>query len=350
MKDISRDGDTGPNWPLHAKTWLGLYGFILRSEKVKMPRMIYWRKCKRNREFSCTIAHPFVRSCLQLIVAFPSALKHNLRFEPYIEYDDMREYVEYLNTLAKQANEGVDTRPREYSRIKQVGQWLGIQAAESNPRKAIKRASKPLGNLPLEILSHIQAYLDTVVENGTLKSPVFSNPVVSALSTMNDILAGCDRILNTPLPLAYRIVISQITWLYVLTLPFQLYEKLGWKMIPATILASYIILGLARIGAHIENPFGHDVNDLPLDMFCEQIAHDIDVISSSPPPKSGEFMKRQLNKPLWPLSRSGYAFWGERSEEEIREALRMKVDIRHDRNRNVHFEYDGSEGKEEIDV
>jgi ion channel-forming bestrophin family protein len=243
----------------------------------------------------------------------------------------MKDYVEYLETFAKRANEGVDLSPRKYSKWKQFGEFLGVSFAESNPRKHIKRATKPLGNLPLEILGHIQGYLDTVVDNGTLKTPVFSAPCVNAITTLNDILTGSERILNTPLPLAYRIVISQITWLYVLTLPFQLFEKLKWKMIPATLITSYIILGLALIGSHIENPFGDDVNDLPLDKFCEEVAHDIDVISSTPAPKPGDFMKRALNKPLWPLSRSGSVVWEKRSEEQIRDALMLKVNIRHDR-------------------
>jgi len=247
----------------------------------------------------------------------------------------MRDYVEYLDTFAKKANEGVDVTPQNYSWWKRLGQFLGLSFAESNPRKQIKRATKPLGHLPLEILGHIQGYLDVVVDNGTLKTPVFSAPVVNAISTLNDILTGTDRILNTPLPLAYRIVISQITWLYVLTLPFQLYDKLKWKMIPATLVASYVILGLALIGSHIENPFGDDVNDLPLDKFCEEIAHDIDVISSTPAPKPGDFVKRTLNKPLWPLSRSGVEVWASRREDQLREALLLKVSVRHDRIRKA---------------
>jgi ion channel-forming bestrophin family protein len=235
-----------------------------------------------------------------------------------------------LDTFARDANKDIDIKPRKVSWWKQLGQFLGLPFAQSNPRKEVKRATKALGNLPLEILGHIEGYLDTVVDNGTLKTPVFSSPVVNGLTTLNDVLTGTDRILNTPLPLAYRIVISQITWLYVLALPFQLYGKLNWKMIPATLAAAYIVLGFALIGTHIENPFGHDVNDLPLDMFCDQIAHDIDVISSVSAPKPGDYVKRRLNKPLWPLSRSGYSVWIRRSEEQIRDALKLKVGIRHD--------------------
>jgi putative membrane protein len=104
-------------------------------------------------------------------------------------------------------------------------------------------------------------------------------------------------------------------------------------MVPATLITSYIILGLALIGSHIENPFGDDVNDLPLDKFCDEIAHDIDVISSLPASKPGHWMKRIANRPLWPLSRSSVNVWESRSEEEIREALRMKVGIRFDRSK-----------------
>jgi putative membrane protein len=241
----------------------------------------------------------------------------------------MHNYVGFLDTYARTANRGVDITPRKYSIFKRIGEFLGVSFAESDPRKEVKRSEKPLGNLPLEILCHIDGFLDTVVDNGTLKTPVFSAPIVNALSTLNDILTGTERILNTPLPIAYRIVISQITWIYVLCLPFQLF-KLSWKMIPVTLVAAYIILGLELIGGQIENPFGNDVNDLALDMFCDQIAHDIDVISSNAPPKSGDYVKSRLNKPLWPLSEKGYNVWARRSEHQIREALKMKIEIRHD--------------------
>jgi ion channel-forming bestrophin family protein len=52
---------------------------------------------------------------------------------------------------------------------------------------------------------------------------------------MNDVQANTDRILNTPLPLAYTIAISQLTWVYILILPFQLYSTLGLVAIPGTL-------------------------------------------------------------------------------------------------------------------
>jgi ion channel-forming bestrophin family protein len=105
------------------------------------------------------------------------------------------------------------------------------------------------------------------------------------------------------------------------------YNKLGWTTIPATLLAAYIIIGMAVIGRQIENPFGEEVNDLPLEYFCDNIAADLDIITSTAAPKPSDFMKKDSNMLLYPLSGQGYNAWAMRSEEEIREALRDKVNL-----------------------
>ncbi|KAF2398567.1 putative membrane protein [Trichodelitschia bisporula] len=266
-------------------------------------------------------------TALNLIVAFTVALKHRVRFEPYINYDDLRGRVQFLETYAGAASPGFNVHESRVPPLKRFGEFLGVPFAKSNPRAQIKRATQPLGNLPLEILVHLQTYFDALIEAGQLKVPIYQVQTISALSTLNEIATGCDRILNTPLPIAYSIAISQITWIYILLLPFMLYAKLGWTTIPATILAAYIILGMALIGTEIENPFGEDVNDLPLESMCEQIANDVDVIMSRKRPAFPGFVKRDANAVMWPLSGCGFDEWLGRSEEEIREALATKVAV-----------------------
>lgn len=90
-------------------------------------------------------------------------------------------------------------------------------------------------------------------------------------------------------------------------------------------MAAYIILGLATIGSEIENPFGQDVNDLPLDTYCRQIAVELDIITATPPPNVDDFMTRADNLVLFPLSQNGYPDWKNRKVEDIRAALRAKV-------------------------
>jgi putative membrane protein len=118
-----------------------------------------------------------------------------------------------------------------------------------------------------------------------------------------------------------------MTWVYILLLPFQLYTSLKWITIPGSILAAYLILGLLLIGTELENPFGYDVNDLPLDIYCQQIAREIDIISSIRKPKAKEWIMKDENQLLFPISHSGYSAWERRSETRIRMELRSKADM-----------------------
>lgn len=68
--------------------------------------------------------------------------------------------------------------------------------------------------------------------------------LVSAVATLNEVLTGTERVLETPLPAAYTIAISQITWVYVLLLPFQLFSYLGWITIPGSIGNHILMLSL----------------------------------------------------------------------------------------------------------
>lgn len=92
-----------------------------------------------------------------------------------------------------------------------------------------------------------------------------------------------------------------------------------------TLVSAYIILGFAAIGNEIENPFGIEVNDLPLELYCGQIASDIAIISSKPPPGLDEYAFHSDNKPLYPMSSAGPNFWPGASTQDIREALRTRA-------------------------
>ncbi|OAG11190.1 UPF0187 domain membrane protein, partial [Paraphaeosphaeria sporulosa] len=264
-------------------------------------------------------------TALNLIVAFAQALKHRLRFEPYTHYRDLKDLVGHLDTFANEATELETHRDEDPPTFwESWGDYLAIPMLTSNPRKTIKRARYPLGNLPLEILNHLGVHIHSLIACGCFRANGYQAQALNAILALNDIQANTDRILNTPLPLAYAIAISQLTWVYILILPFQLYSTLGMLAIPGTLLAAYMILGFASIGREIENPFGHDVNDLPLDDFCAQLAVDIDIIAAMAPKDADTFVKSDKNQLMHPLSRSGYEAWSESSVDEIRDALKRK--------------------------
>lgn len=185
-------------------------------------------------------------SALNLLNAFAVALKHRLRFEPAIEYPDLEPLVAHLDLMAGTADQ-VALRKKKQTPWKSAGEYLGISFAESNPRKLIKRANDNLGNPPLEILTYLSSYMEHVMQDKLMTVPIHQTWAFTNISSLADVLTGCERVLNTPLPIAYTISISQITWAYVLVLPFQLYKYLDWVTIPGTMLAAYIILGLSKM-------------------------------------------------------------------------------------------------------
>lgn len=271
-------------------------------------------------------------TAMNLIVAFAIALKHRVRFEPAVDYPDFQELIAPVikTTMAGQADQS-KLKARKRTPAKRVAEYLGLSFAVSNPRKLLKRSDDNLGNLPHEILLHLSAYLEKAMATKQIHGPnkFFWNDI----RTMSEILTGVERILNTPLPLAYTISLAQITWIYILVLPFQLVRKLGWATIPATMLAAYIILGLAMIGHEIEDPFGNDVNDLPLDQYCHEIRDDLDVIMSRTLEEYGAFEESDTNRPLHPLSWNTAPEWLAHDTAEIRALLKTKAHDTHTRKR-----------------
>lgn len=85
-------------------------------------------------------------------------------------YEDLAGLVGYLDTFAKEAHDPEVLRPRPKSTWKAAGEYLGFSFAESNPRKLVKKAKKPLGNLPLEILNHLAVYVNSIIKLNALPS------------------------------------------------------------------------------------------------------------------------------------------------------------------------------------
>jgi putative membrane protein len=95
------------------------------------------------------------------------------------------------------------------------------------------------------------------------------------LQRLIDYLGGCERIHNTPIPFAYMVHLRRALIVYCFTLPFALFEKYGWMTLLIVSIISYIMFGIEEIGVEIENPFGSDENDLPLESICETIGKNV---------------------------------------------------------------------------
>ena len=132
-----------------------------------------------------------------------------------------------------------------------------------------------MNNPPLEIAFWISDFLQHEFHQGRVNIYQLDG-MQKLLNSLVDYLGGCERILKTPIPLAYAIHLKQLLLLYCFTLPFQLVQELGYWTGAIVFLISFALFGIEEIGIEIENPFGCDDNDLPLNAICETIKTNID--------------------------------------------------------------------------
>lgn len=130
-------------------------------------------------------------------------------------------------------------------------------------------------NMPLEITHWLGDYLQQEYKRGLLTNYQLAT-LHSSMNILLDNLGGCERILKTPIPAAYVIHLNQLVLIYCLILPFQFVEDLGWWTGLFVGLVSFALFGIEEIGVEIENPFGYDYNDLPLNKICRTIEGDIE--------------------------------------------------------------------------
>jgi len=163
---------------------------------------------------------------------------------------------------------------------------LRSQAVDVRLEKLVSQSQftklQSANNPPLEIAFWIGDYLQAKEEQGQI-GLYQMNELQKILSGMVEMLGACERILRTPMPLAYAIHLKQLLMLYCLLLPFELVEELMWWTAPAIALVSFTLFGIEAIGVEIENPFGTDPNDLPLDTICNTIDRNIDDLISIEP-------------------------------------------------------------------
>lgn len=94
-----------------------------------------------------------------------------------------------------------------------------------------------------------------------------------------DICGACERIKKSPIAVSYRAFMRQGIMLNLLTLPWYAVQEFSiWLCLPLNLIATYFLVGLELIAEDIEDPFGYDGDDLPLDNICSDLRNSISSI------------------------------------------------------------------------
>ena len=93
-----------------------------------------------------------------------------------------------------------------------------------------------------------------------------------------DMIGGCERIKTTPIPFSFSMFIKKFLLVYSMTLPVSFAWQFGYWTTPIVIVTFYFLVSVELISEEIEEPFGEDINDLPLDEICFKIKNNVEEI------------------------------------------------------------------------
>lgn len=132
---------------------------------------------------------------------------------------------------------------------------------------------EPGPHVPNDIVQELTRSIHRDIAEGKLprEATVSLTPILLAF---DDVTGACERIRNTPIPFSYSSYVKQFVLLYALIMPFGLVREFGYGTVLACMFTFFATMGLELLAGEIEEPFGTDRNDLPLDDIAERIRID----------------------------------------------------------------------------
>ncbi|OHX68420.1 bestrophin family protein [Flammeovirga pacifica] len=132
-------------------------------------------------------------------------------------------------------------------------------------------------HVPNAVNQLIQVRLKSVYDRGEITDFQLLKLIENS-DELIDIMGKCERIHKTPMPQSHTYLLRAYIYIYAIIMPLGLIENLEWWTIPAVIIIYYVAMSIVTISEEIEDPFGLDPNDLPVDNIANNIYKNIQEI------------------------------------------------------------------------
>ncbi|KAK1738600.1 bestrophin family protein [Skeletonema marinoi] len=119
-----------------------------------------------------------------------------------------------------------------------------------------------------------------------------------ALGQMASIIGDLIRVKATGLPMGYDSIFYFIYLVYFVVTTLSWAIKLQWYTPILMSLLHLVVRCITELGTCLEDPFGNDITDLPLDKFCRAIEAQIAAVFTDTFPESTEYVS------AWPTRRA----------------------------------------------
>lgn len=130
-------------------------------------------------------------------------------------------------------------------------------------------------HMPLYATRQIAALLQRAVDDDQMDRFAFMQ-AEQQRGELIDHIGACERILKTPLAKALSVKIRRFLVLYLVALPFGIFDKSGALTPLIVVLVAYPLLSLDQISVELQNPFSTNrLSHLPLDDICRNIEKNV---------------------------------------------------------------------------
>ena len=143
------------------------------------------------------------------------------------------------------------------------------ELSEAN-REALKAYTHPLNG----ILNLLSVQLHSCLARQWMHPPEYGS-FNESLDHLQGTFRALDRIRYTPLPFAYVNQLKVFMLIFFMSFPIVLIPLFEYWTIFVMVFVVYGLVGIEEIGIEIEDPFGDDPNDLPIEQLCQEAKRDV---------------------------------------------------------------------------
>lgn len=186
----------------------------------------------------------------------------------------------HLPRPVEEADRGSDVRVRMIHRVIAYAHALRLQLRDLQETDDVQRwltpeewdvlRHKPRAQRADALLLTMGQELGGCVQRGEI-DPCLAARIDDTLTQMTEAAASCERIRHTPMPFSYALLLHRTAYMYCFLLPFGLVDITGFMTPFVVAIVAYTFFGLDALGDELEEPFGLESNDLPLDTICRGI-------------------------------------------------------------------------------
>lgn len=232
------------------------------------------------------LAHTLIGVALGLLLVF----RTNASYDRYWEgrklmgamVNRSRDIARQLRTYVSTRDEVTERAFAEVERALRIFYALTVMSLRSETDLGTLELLRPEERAELEplrarapmALVWVTRQIEALAKAGHLRD-VHLQVLDANVVALMDALGGCERIARTPVPFAYAQHIKWFVTLFCFTVPFVMVDSMSWGTPLAAPILAFALYGIDEIGVEIEDPFGDDPNDLPMEAVGETIGRSV---------------------------------------------------------------------------